>query len=60
MNEHCSFLVLLLDIASKNDLLEVNDQLLRIMFGVCEEFGRVKGEYVVGNGVRSFQQATDN
>lgn len=39
------------------NLLEVDDQLLRVVFGVREELGGVQCEDVVGDGFRGFVEA---
>jgi hypothetical protein len=40
------------------DLLEINDELLWVVLGVGEEFGRVQSENVVGNSLGTFVEAT--
>jgi len=39
------------------DLLKVNDELLWVVLGVGEEFGRVQRENVVGNRLGTFVEA---
>jgi hypothetical protein len=39
------------------DLFEINDELLWVVLGVGEEFGRVQGENVVGNSLGTFVEA---
>jgi hypothetical protein len=39
------------------DLLEVDDELLWVVLGVGEEFGRVQSENVVGNSLGTFVEA---
>jgi hypothetical protein len=36
------------------DLFEINDELLWVVFGIGEEFCRVKSEDVVGNSLGTF------
>jgi hypothetical protein len=39
------------------DLLEVDDELLWVVLGVGEEFGRVQGENMIGNSLGTFVEA---
>jgi hypothetical protein len=42
------------------DLFEINDELLWVVLGVGEEFGRVQGENVVGNSLGTFVEAKES
>lgn len=53
MNPDCAFLGTCL-IALRSDLLEVDDEHLRIVLGVSEELGGVESEDVVGNSLGGF------
>lgn len=53
MDPHSPFLVPAL-VTLRRDLFEINHELLRIVFRVCEEFGRVQREDVVCDSFGGF------
>ena len=55
MDEDSSFLS---SLSFWGDLFEINDELLWVVLGVREEFGRVQSENVVGNSLGTFVEAT--
>jgi hypothetical protein len=40
-----------------SNLFQINDELLWVVLGVSEEFGRVQGENVVGDSLGTFVEA---
>ena len=56
MDENCPWLALLLHLAFRRDLLQIDHQLLRIMLRIRQELGGVEGEDVIGNDVGFFAE----
>ena len=43
-------------VALGSDLLEVDDELLRVVLGESEKFGRVQSQDMVSNGIRGLSE----